>query len=232
MPTPMEVLRQQAGGAGNSFKFDQQGDRVALQVVNYKVSQQEKGRKGSGEWEDVLILTGPNLLRGGEPTDLFISGSRATAMFNAMSAVGATDIEVGAVLDMTFTHTQDTGNIQPMKVYSATYQRPAPGAGNGAQEFFQGQAQPQPPPPQQAPPPQYQQAPQQYPQPQAPPQQYPQQGYPPQAPPQQYPQQPPPPPQQLPPGYFQQAPQGGQQMPPAPPQGVDPATLFGTAPPQ
>lgn len=71
-------------------------------------------------------------VRPGETVSVWVGkGLMAQAVATAVKAAGERSLAEGGKLTVRFTGTKDTGQIQPAKVYAASYTAPAPGVDVG-----------------------------------------------------------------------------------------------------
>ncbi|UVD40925.1 hypothetical protein [Mycobacterium phage Kashi_VT1] len=135
------------GGGVPSGKFGSPGDTVGG-VIAVEPEQRQQTDYKTGDlltWKDgsprmQLVVTVQTDLRDPEIEDddgkrrLFVKGEMRKAVQKAVIAAGARGLDVGGELHVTYTGDGDKkGNLDPPKLYSATYKKPAPGAAAPAQ---------------------------------------------------------------------------------------------------
>ncbi|QFG08456.1 hypothetical protein SEA_GUANICA15_70 [Mycobacterium phage Guanica15] len=140
------------GGGVPSGKFGSHGDTVGGPIaVEPEQRQQTDYKTGEGlTWKDgsprmQLVVTVQTDLRDPEVEDddgkrrLFVKGEMRKAVQKAVIAAGARGLDVGGELYVTYTGDgEKKGNLDPPKLYSATYTKPAPGAAPAAAAPAQG----------------------------------------------------------------------------------------------
>ncbi|WEW73713.1 hypothetical protein Nanz197_66 [Mycobacterium phage Nanz197] len=134
------------GGGVPSGKFANVGDVVGG-VIAIEPEQRQQTDYKTGDlltWKDgsprmQLVVTLQTDLRDPEIEDddgkrrLFVKGEMRKAVQKAVIAAGARGLDVGGELNVTYTGDGDKkGNLDPPKLYSATYKKPAPGAAAAA----------------------------------------------------------------------------------------------------
>ncbi|QWK51399.1 hypothetical protein SEA_STINSON_67 [Mycobacterium phage Stinson] len=134
------------GGGVPSGKFGSPGDTVGgviaiepeqRQMTDYKTGDLLTWKDGSPRMQ--LVVTLQTDLRDPEVEDddgkrrLFVKGEMRKAVQKAVISAGARGLDVGGELNVTYTGDGDKkGNLDPPKLYSATYKKPAPGAAAAA----------------------------------------------------------------------------------------------------
>lgn len=130
------------GGGVPSGKFSTPGDVVGGAIaIEPEQRQQTDYKTGEGlTWKDgsprmQLVVTVQTDLRDPEVEDddgkrrLFVKGEMRKAVQKAVIAAGARGLDVGGELHVTYTGDgEKKGNLDPPKLYSATYAKPAPGS--------------------------------------------------------------------------------------------------------
>jgi hypothetical protein len=109
-----------------SFEFHNVGDTAHGTLIEAPrvVEHPDKFKQGASKTSLVCNLR----TNDGEIRTLWVEQGKqiATAVVEAVQAAGASTIAEGGQLAVRFTETKDTGKGNPMKVFAAVYQPPAP----------------------------------------------------------------------------------------------------------
>lgn len=102
------------------------------------IETEDKFGKNGGRPVQKLLVT---LTIEGTEYALWVQGQMRQAIKEAIDAAGR-GLAVGGVLAVKYAEDKDTGKPQPMKVYRAKYEPPAPAAAPDVDDFFGGPAAP------------------------------------------------------------------------------------------
>lgn len=108
------------------FEFHNVGDTAHGTLVEAPRVVEHPDKFNQGKTKTSLVC---NLRTdSGEVKTLWVEANKqmATAVSEAVKAAGVTTIAEGGQLAVRFTETKDTGKGNPMKVFAAVYQPPAP----------------------------------------------------------------------------------------------------------
>lgn len=146
-----------ASAAGSSVKFTNPGDSFTGQVTAQPFEKQQQvfnsggqlafypPKPGQVQGDPKMQIVVPMTDMAGNEQTLYVASPRMKkAIGAAMNAAGATDIEIGGVLTVTYDRSEQGKGAQPAKVFSATYQKPgtAPAQAAPAQQYQQPVAAP------------------------------------------------------------------------------------------
>ena len=119
----------------DSFKFPNVGDAAGGTICKQPKVVELDSAFGKGKEQKLLLV----LEHEGIRKNLWVKGQMASAIKEAFSKAGAPGLAEGGKLGVVFKSTKDTGKGQPMKVFEAKYEPPAPRQA-AVDDFFAGES--------------------------------------------------------------------------------------------
>ncbi len=145
-----------ASSSSGTCKFENINDFYVGVIESQKITQQQDFATKKPKFDDKgravnqLVLGLKTGLRDPQVADddgsraLFVKGNLKYALADAVKAAGARKTEIGGVLKVTFTSTEDSGKGNPTKKYTCVYKPPADAVEQHIQESAPQAAQAQP----------------------------------------------------------------------------------------